>query len=126
MTHGKKTNFSIANVLECSGTVTSDRLLWRKDLVRHCMHLYFDPNEDEAKQRRRVLEWRSVALNQQRDGIFAPHWTFGRTMFLLSRLRRPKAAAGGNILVAEILHALPWDMLLLIHEAFVTATLAAT
>ena len=40
-------------------------------------------------------------------------------MYLLSRLWRAKAAVGLDIVVAKMLHALPWDALLLIHEAFV-------
>jgi len=65
-----------------------------------------------------VATFRAAQDNLFREGIFGPRLHLGLTLQARASLASNKSAGGGEAIVAEILCALPFQVVLKVHEAF--------
>jgi hypothetical protein len=104
--------------LACDGHPTVDRAAWAKALQNHCRLKY----TDQAVNPARVRSWRSRLKEYGKStplGVSqASKWDIHITMDARTRFSKGKAAGGEDVLVPEMILALPWTIVYIIHCEF--------
>ena len=104
--------------LQFQGEETEDRHVWAARLTEFCQDKYMDPQVSAVSQHLCRQTLRSIQHTKELDGERFQSWTLGVTHHARAALRTGKAAGGGDDLVPEMMHALPWLAVLWIHSLF--------
>jgi hypothetical protein len=111
-------NNKTVNAPKCDGHVTVDRTAWAKELQKHCYAKYTDEGVDGCK----VASWRArlekYRLSSSETATQVCEWDINITMDARTRFLPGKAAGGGDDLVPEMVLALPWAVVYIIHCLF--------
>ena len=117
---GKQPGAFAATVLDCEGHgVTQDRQHWEVELRRFCARKYSSGEGVGTEMHALPSESQLRAAVEAAGHYYPLHCDISATFAARSRLKSSKAPVGDSQLASEMVHALPYLALTLVHSLFV-------